>query len=204
MIVLAALAAGREVIVSRGELVEIGGGFRVPDVMAQSGASLREVGTTNKTRAADYARRDRRPDRADPARPPVEFSHRGVHRAAGARGTRRAWQKIQHPRRRRSRKRLSRRSPGAVGPRLGDGVEPAVQTTVAAGVDVCCFSGDKLLGGPQAGIIVGRTAAVDRIRTAPADAGAAGRQDDATPRSRRRWRSTRPAARTRPFPCGAC
>ena len=55
MLVLAALAAGREVIVSRGELVEIGGGFRVPDVMAQSGAILREVGTTNKTRAADYA-----------------------------------------------------------------------------------------------------------------------------------------------------
>src|SRR5207244_5662462 len=55
MILLAAIAAGREVIVSRGELVEIGGGFRVPDVMAQSGATLREVGTTNKTRAADYA-----------------------------------------------------------------------------------------------------------------------------------------------------
>ena len=56
MLLLAALAAGREVIVSRGELVEIGGGFRVPDVMAQSGARLREVGTTNKTRVADYAR----------------------------------------------------------------------------------------------------------------------------------------------------
>src|SRR5205814_8796763 len=55
LIVLAALAAGREVVVSRGELVEIGGGFRIPDVMAQSGAVLREVGTTNKTRAADYA-----------------------------------------------------------------------------------------------------------------------------------------------------
>src|SRR3989449_1209467 len=55
MLILTALAAGREVIVSRGELVEIGGGFRVPDVMAQSGALLREVGTTNKTRAADYA-----------------------------------------------------------------------------------------------------------------------------------------------------
>ena len=62
MIVLAAMAAGREVIVSRGELVEIGGGFRVPDVLAQSGAILREVGTTNRTRAVDYAARDRRSD----------------------------------------------------------------------------------------------------------------------------------------------
>ena len=78
MLVLAALASGREVVVSRGELVEIGGGFRVPDVMAQSGAVLREVGTTNKTRVSDYAGDKRRT--ADSARPPLNSGSR-VYRA---------------------------------------------------------------------------------------------------------------------------
>jgi L-seryl-tRNA(Ser) seleniumtransferase len=177
MIVLAALAAGREVIVSRGELVEIGGGFRVPDVMAQSGASLREVGTTNKTRAADYgaAISDRTALilRVHPSNFRIEgFTERpSLHELVA----------------------LGRKFNIPVVEDLGSGylplgsdggqmgvtppsgvlsdplrrVEPAVQTTVAAGVDACCFSGDKLLGGPQAGIIVGRTAVVDRIRTHP-------------------------------------
>ncbi len=176
LLVLAALAAGREVIVSRGELVEIGGGFRVPDVMAQSGAILREVGTTNKTRAADYAAAINEKTalilRVHPSnfriegfteRPTVEdlvavgrkcnipvaedlgSGHLSVSGTTGVRP---------HPREK---------------PNKNDplGSDPTVGATVAAGIDVCCFSGDKLLGGPQAGIIVGRAALVDRIRKHP-------------------------------------
>ena len=164
LLVLAALAAGREVIVSRGELVEIGGGFRVPDVMAQSGAALREIGTTNKTRAADYAAaisdRTALILRVHPSNFRIEgFTERpalaevvAVARTfnlpvledlgSGHLGS----------------------APGSSASRLH---EPAVGDSLAAGVEVCCFSGDKLLGGPQAGIIVGRTAAIDRIRRHP-------------------------------------
>ena len=85
MLILAGLAAGREVVISRGELVEIGGGFRVPDVMRQSGAMLREVGTTNRTRVTDYTGIGVAGDGDVPARAPVELPHRGLHRAAVAR-----------------------------------------------------------------------------------------------------------------------
>jgi len=161
MIVLATLAAGREVIVSRGELVEIGGGFRIPDVMAQSRAFLREVGTTNKTRAADYAaaitERTALILRVHPSNFRVEgFTERPRLIDLVALG-----KKYNVP----------------VAEDLGSGLlrqppdllrsEPTVRETVAAGVDVCCFSGDKLLGGPQAGIIVGQAALVDRIRNHP-------------------------------------
>jgi L-seryl-tRNA(Ser) seleniumtransferase len=172
MLVLAALAAGREAIVSRGELVEIGGGFRIPDVMAQSGATLREVGTTNKTRASDYgaAINDRtglilrvhpsnfriegfteRPTLTDlvtlgrkfniPVAEDLGSGYLGAGSDGGQTGVRRGSDPL--------------------------GTEPSVPASVAAGVDVCCFSGDKLLGGPQAGIIVGRTAIVDRLRRHP-------------------------------------
>jgi L-seryl-tRNA(Ser) seleniumtransferase len=180
MIVLAALAAGREVIVSRGELVEIGGGFRVPDVMAQSGASLREVGTTNKTRAADYAaainERTALILRVHPSNFRIEgFTERPTltelvtlgkkfnipvaedlgsgYLGSLPKGTDWGQTGVRPP-------------SGPPSDPVGS-VEPAVQTTVAAGVGVCCFSGDKLLGGPQAGIIVGRVAIVDRIRKHP-------------------------------------
>jgi L-seryl-tRNA(Ser) seleniumtransferase len=162
MLILAALAAGREVIVSRGELVEIGGGFRVPDVMAQSGAVLREVGTTNKTRAADYAaavnERTALILRVHPSNFRIEgFTERPSLAAIVD---------------------VGRRVNVPVAEDLGSGLlagpetlrlagEPSVEETIAAGVDVCCFSGDKLLGGPQAGIIAGRSVFVDRIRKHP-------------------------------------
>jgi L-seryl-tRNA(Ser) seleniumtransferase len=163
LLMLAALASGREVIVSRGELVEIGGGFRVPDVMAQSGAVLREVGTTNKTRAADYAaaigERTALILRVHPSNFRIEgFTERPALGELVA---------------------IGRRCGVPVAEDLGSGDlaaagsasplehEPSVRDSVAAGVDVLCFSGDKLLGGPQAGIIVGRAELVDRVRRHP-------------------------------------
>ena len=173
LLMLAALAAGREVVVSRGELVEIGGGFRVPDVMAQSGAVLREVGTTNKTRASDYAAavtdRTALILRVHPSNFRIEgFTERPTLSELVAVGHTCAVPVVEdlgsgylgsgltavRPQ--------SDRSLTAV--RLD---EPTVTATVAAGVDACCFSGDKLFGGPQAGIIVGRAALVDRIRRHP-------------------------------------
>ena len=159
MIVLAALAAGREVIVSRGELVEIGGGFRVPDVMAQSGAVLREVGTTNKTRAADYAAAIGDKTALILRVHPSNFRIEGFTERPALTDLVAVGKKLNIP----------------VAEDLGSGLlvrdviadEPVVRDTVAAGVDVCCFSGDKLLGGPQAGIVVGRKLLIDRIRTHP-------------------------------------
>ena len=166
MIVLSALAAGREVIISRGELVEIGGGFRVPDVMTQSGAVLREVGTTNRTRANDYAAaisdRTALILRVHPSNfKVIGFTERPSLEELVA---------------------LGRRFNVPVAEDLGSGWlgwplrddlpeslrdEPIVSESVAAGADVVCFSGDKLLGGPQAGIIAGRQETVDRIRRHP-------------------------------------
>ena len=181
MIVLAALASGREVIVSRGELVEIGGGFRVPDVMAQSGATLREVGTTNKTRAADYAAAITEKTalilRVHPSNFTIQgFTERPVLAELVAIG-----KKFNLP----VAEDLGSGNVSDTGsdrgsdpgsdtvsdPRSYTGSDtvsdPTVAATIAAGVDVCCFSGDKLLGGPQAGIIVGRRSQIDRIRKHP-------------------------------------
>jgi L-seryl-tRNA(Ser) seleniumtransferase len=160
---LAALAAGREVVISRGELVEIGGGFRVPDVMAQSGALLREVGTTNRTRVSDYAAAisDRTAVilRVHPSNFTIEgFAERPRLEDLVA---------------------LGRRFDIPVVEDLGSGFlgvptavaalrdEPSVVASVGAGVSLVMFSGDKLLGGPQAGIIAGATAAVARVRQHP-------------------------------------
>ena len=163
LLLLAALANGREVIISRGELVEIGGGFRVPDVMAQSGAVLREVGTTNRTRVSDYAaaisERTALILRVHPSNfRIVGFTERPALADLVALGRRfelpvaedlgSGW--------------LGWPAPDALPHALRD--EPVVSDSVAAGVDVVCFSGDKMLGGPQAGILAGRRDAIDRIR----------------------------------------
>jgi L-seryl-tRNA(Ser) seleniumtransferase len=163
LLVLAALAAGREVIVSRGELVEIGGGFRVPDVMAQSGAVLREVGTTNKTRGSDVAAAISDKTALIFRVHPSNFRIHGFTERPSLTDLVALGKKFSIPI-------AEDLGSGHLGVRSGSDPgfgEPAVRETVAAGVDVCCFSGDKLLGGPQAGIIVGRAALLERIRRHP-------------------------------------
>jgi L-seryl-tRNA(Ser) seleniumtransferase len=165
-LVLAALAAGREVIVSRGELVEIGGGFRVPDIMAQSGATLREVGTTNRTRVSDYAAaitgRTALLLRVHPSNFRMEgFTERPALAELAALAHRfdlplfedqgSGWLGLPHS--------------GGWPVALHE--EPSVRESVAAGVDLVAFSGDKLLGGPQAGLIVGRAGLVAQMRRHP-------------------------------------
>jgi L-seryl-tRNA(Ser) seleniumtransferase len=162
LLALAALASGREVIVSRGELVEIGGGFRVPEVMEQSGARLVEVGTTNKTRAADY-------EKAVTANTAALLKvHRSNFRVTGF--TEEATLgELSGIATRRGIALLDDLGSGALVDMSGCGLsdEPTVQERLAQGADVVMFSGDKLLGGPQAGIIVGRADLVDRMRRHP-------------------------------------
>jgi len=155
------LAQGREVLVSRGELVEIGGSFRIPEMLGRSGATLREVGTTNRTRIADY----------EAARGPASALVLKVHPSnfeivgyteaparaelvAFAHGA--ALPLVED---------LGSGRLGGLPPALAG--EPAVADSLAAGVDVVTFSGDKLLGGPQAGLVVGRAAPLAAMRTNP-------------------------------------
>ena len=197
LLALAALAAGREVIVSRGELVEIGGGFRVPDVMAQSGAVLREVGTTNRTRAADYAAAIGDRTAAILRVHPSNFRIEGFTERPDARRARRA-------RRSASASRSSRTSAAAGSAscrrRRRSRDEPAPRRSLAAGADVVLFSGDKLLGGPQAGIIAGAGRADRRDPPASADARAARRQADLCRARGDAAGICRRAARPRPIP----
>ena len=167
LLTLAALAAGREVIVSRGELVEIGGGFRVPDVLRQSGALLREVGTTNRTRAADYAAavsgRTALILRVHPSNFRIEgFAERPPLAALVDVGRRFDLPVVEDLG---SGNLLDRPAWAGDGARRWD--EPTVGASLRAGCGVCCFSGDKLLGGPQAGIIVGRAEHLEPLRRHP-------------------------------------
>ncbi len=164
LIALAALAAGRPVICSRGQLVEIGGSYRIPDVMAQSGAQLVEVGTTNRTHLRDYAvALDAHPDAALLLR-----VHTSNFRVQGFTA------EVDVP----ALAALGRERGVAVMDDLGSGClidlapfglpgEPMVGESLTAGAGVVTFSGDKLLGGPQAGLIVGQEALVARIRRHP-------------------------------------
>jgi L-seryl-tRNA(Ser) seleniumtransferase len=163
LVVLAALAAGREVIVSRGELVEIGGGFRVPEVLAQSGATLREVGTTNRTRLNDYAA-------AIGDRTAMLLRvHRSNFRIEGF-TEQPALADLTALGRQFNLPVVEDQGSGWIGAELAPGElqgETSVADSLGAGVDLVLFSGDKLLGGPQAGLIAGRSDLVDRVRKHP-------------------------------------
>ncbi|GAB4339814.1 MAG: L-seryl-tRNA(Sec) selenium transferase [Desulfobulbaceae bacterium] len=162
LIVLATLAAGREVVVSRGQLVEIGGSFRVPDVMTRSGATLVEVGATNRTHPRDYENAIRDETALLLKVHCSNFRIIGFTREV-------ALEELVA---------IGRRHGVPVMEDLGSGCfvdlsrfglekEPTVQEVVAGGVDVVTFSGDKLLGGPQAGIILGKRDIIDQVRRNP-------------------------------------
>jgi L-seryl-tRNA(Ser) seleniumtransferase len=157
LLVLAALAEGREVLVSRGELIEIGDGFRIPDVLARSGARLVEVGATNRTRAGDYERAVTR-DTALLLR-----VHQSNFRVVGF-TERPPLAELADLAARHELPLVDDLGSGALVD-LGD--EPTPASSLAAGADLVCFSGDKLLGGPQAGIVVGRAALIERCRRHP-------------------------------------
>jgi L-seryl-tRNA(Ser) seleniumtransferase len=164
LLALTGLAQGQGVIISRGQLVEIGGGFRVPDVMAQSGARLIEVGTTNRTHMYDY--RNALEASEDVAL--ILRAHHSNFRIVGFTSEPSLSELVA----------LAEQHGRAVMDDLGSGAlletshyglahEPMVQESVDAGAAVVCFSGDKLLGGPQAGIIVGKAAYVDPLKSYP-------------------------------------
>lgn len=160
-LVLNALAKGGEVIVSRGELIEIGDAFRIPDIMSESGALLREVGTTNRTRLADYERAVNDRTRL------LLRVHPSNFRIVGFTERPRLEELVE----------LGRRTGLPVFEDLGSGCladlapygleEPVVRASLDAGASVVSFSGDKLLGGPQAGIIAGKKDLIERIRRSP-------------------------------------
>ncbi|HQZ70641.1 MAG TPA: L-seryl-tRNA(Sec) selenium transferase [Anaerolineae bacterium] len=162
LLVLSALAQGRGVVVSRGQLVEIGGGYRIPDIMAAGGARLVEVGTTNRTRISDYRAA------IDAETGLILRVHTSNYRIVGFTETPSLEALVS----------LGREQGLPVVDDLGSGSfldssayglapEPMVQASVTAGAELVTFSGDKLLGGPQAGIIVGQPEAVARLRRHP-------------------------------------
>ena len=162
LLALTALARGKEVIVSRGQAVEIGGGFRIPDVMRRSGARLVEVGSTNRTYARDYE------EAITERTASVMRIHSSNFRVIGFTAAVEIEDMAELARRRRLLL-LDDLGSGSLIDTAQFGLmrEPMVQASVAAGVDVVCFSGDKLLGGPQAGILAGRREAIDRCKRDP-------------------------------------
>lgn len=166
LLVLAGVAADKEVVISRGELIEIGGGFRIPEILAESGAILREVGTTNRTHLSDYE------SAIGPQTGAVMKVHPSNYRVVGFASSVSAPELVS----------LARHHGVGFIHDLGSGLsrreiggmqvswlqdEPTAVESVAQGADVVTFSGDKLLGGPQAGIILGRAHFIERLRRSP-------------------------------------
>jgi L-seryl-tRNA(Ser) seleniumtransferase len=162
LLALTALAAGREVVISRGQLVEIGGGFRVPDVMRQSGCQLVEVGTTNRTHLSDYAAAITERTALLLTVHPSNFRITGFTESTPVE----ALTELAHQH---GLLLIDDLGSGCLlaSERYGLGHEPMPQESIAAGADVVCFSGDKLLGGPQAGILVGKAEVLERIGRHP-------------------------------------
>src|SRR5260370_5454110 len=161
LLVLAALAKGGEVIVSRGELIEIGDGFRIPEIMAQSGAVLREVGTTNRTRIVDYEDAINENTRLLLRVHPSNFTITGFAEKPSMEDLVSLGQRVGLPL-------VEDLGSGCLVDLSSAGItEPTVRQSVNAGVSIVMFSGDKLLGGPQAGIIAGKKELVSRVRRQP-------------------------------------
>ncbi len=162
LLVLAALASGKQVIVSRGQLIEIGGSFRLPEVMAQSGAKLVEVGATNRTHLKDYANAITAETAA------IMRVHPSNYRVVGF-TTQPSLAELAQLARRRNLVLIDDLGAGALVDLLQFGLphEPTVRESIEAGADVVLFSGDKLIGAGQAGVLVGRKELIDRLRKHP-------------------------------------
>jgi L-seryl-tRNA(Ser) seleniumtransferase len=182
LLCLDTLARGREVIVSRGELVEIGGAFRIPDVMRQSGAHLLEIGTTNRVHLHDFETALNENNIAL-----VLIAHHSNFKVIGFHSEPVLSEIVE----------VAHRHNVPVVHDLGSGAlldtakyglahEPTVYESLEAGCDLVCFSGDKLLGGPQAGIILGRADCIERLRANPLNR--ALRMTSSPPSACRTWR----------------